>query len=131
MNKRPCFYVDLHDAFFIHVHVFFCSCFQFVHEEALAYELAAYFYLDLGEINKSVDYFLLAHTRYQEWVSCKIAFFHLCVIIITLSLLLICIGSSSNSLKGAMGKCNSLFKFVDGIIKEHLGASRPTIDSLG
>ncbi|KAL7439121.1 hypothetical protein ACHAXM_006808 [Skeletonema potamos] len=39
--------------------------------------------------------------------------------------------SSAKNHKGAMGKCNSLFKFVDGIIKEHLGASRPTIDSLG
>ena len=38
-----------------------------MHEEALAYELAAYFYLELGEINKSVDYFLLAHEKYHEW----------------------------------------------------------------
>jgi hypothetical protein len=38
-----------------------------VHEEALACELAAYFYLELGENNKSVEYFLLAHERYYEW----------------------------------------------------------------
>ncbi|KAK1740251.1 putative AAA ATPase [Skeletonema marinoi] len=60
---------------------------KFVHEEALACELAAYFYLELGEINKSVEYFLRAHERYHEW--------------------------------GAIGKCNSLFKFVGGIIKFH------------
>jgi len=42
-------------------------CIKFVHEEALAYELAAYLYLELGEINKSVEYFLLAHERYKQW----------------------------------------------------------------
>ena len=46
-----------------------------MHEEALAYELAAYLYLELGEINKSVDYFLLAHERYHEWVSSQVDFF--------------------------------------------------------
>jgi hypothetical protein len=46
-----------------------------VHEEALAYELAAYLYLELEEINKSVDYFLLAHERYHEWVSSQLDFF--------------------------------------------------------
>ena len=43
--------------------------FQFVHEEALACELAAYFYLEIGETNKAVEYCLLAHEKYQEWVS--------------------------------------------------------------
>ena len=38
-----------------------------MHEEALACELAAYFYLELGDINKSVEYFMLAHERYYEW----------------------------------------------------------------
>ena len=41
--------------------------FQFVHEEALAYELAAYFYLELGETEQSIEYFLAAHERYHEW----------------------------------------------------------------
>eukprot|EP00985_Skeletonema_marinoi_P029704 scaffold28750_cov91-Skeletonema_marinoi.AAC.1 len=40
---------------------------KFVHEEALAYELAAYFYLELGETEQSIEYFLLAHERYHEW----------------------------------------------------------------
>eukprot|EP00986_Skeletonema_menzelii_P005636 scaffold2093_cov219-Skeletonema_menzelii.AAC.1 len=40
---------------------------KFVHEEALACELAAYFYLEIGEANKAVDYCLLAHEKYQEW----------------------------------------------------------------
>jgi len=54
---------------------------KFVHEEALAYELAAYFYLELGDAEKAMEYFLLAHEKYHEW--------------------------------GAIGKCNSLFKFVE------------------
>ncbi len=37
-------------------------------------------------------------------------------------LLMMCLGSSS---KGAIGKCTSLFKFVEGIIKERV--QRPTI----
>eukprot|EP00986_Skeletonema_menzelii_P005634 scaffold2092_cov165-Skeletonema_menzelii.AAC.2 len=40
---------------------------KFVHEEALACELAAYFYLEIGETNKAVEYCLLAHEKYQEW----------------------------------------------------------------
>eukprot|EP00985_Skeletonema_marinoi_P001771 scaffold703_cov184-Skeletonema_marinoi.AAC.1 len=40
---------------------------KFVHEEALAYELAAYFYLELGETEQSIEYFLAAHERYHEW----------------------------------------------------------------
>ncbi len=51
---------------------------KFVHEEALAYELAAHFYLELGETDKSVEYFLLAHERYQDWVRCKAGLFHAC-----------------------------------------------------
>ena len=43
--------------------------FQFVHEQALTYELAAYFYLDIGDVNKAVEYCVLAHERYSEWVS--------------------------------------------------------------
>ena len=42
--------------------------FQFVHEEALACELAAYFHLEIGDLNNSVEYCLQAHEKYQEWV---------------------------------------------------------------
>ena len=68
-------------AKFTHTFLALCCCIQFIHEEALACELAAYFYLELEDINKSVEYFLLAHEKYHEW--------------------------------GAVGKCNSLFKFVE------------------
>jgi hypothetical protein len=69
---RTTLIVCLHEAVsvsvFIHIFFVFCSCcIKFVHEEALACELAAYFYLELGEINKSVEYFLLAYERYNEW----------------------------------------------------------------
>eukprot|EP00984_Skeletonema_dohrnii_P026077 scaffold15349_cov139-Skeletonema_dohrnii-CCMP3373.AAC.2 len=40
---------------------------KFVHEEAMAYELAAYFHLELGEMEQSMEYFLAAHGRYNEW----------------------------------------------------------------
>jgi hypothetical protein len=50
------------------LHTQYCGLFfQFVHEEALAYELAAYFYLELGEREQSLSHFLLAHERYHEW----------------------------------------------------------------
>ena len=42
---------------------------QFVHEEALAHELAAYFYLELDKREQSIQHFLLAHEKYLEWVS--------------------------------------------------------------
>ena len=29
--------------------------------------MAAYFYLELGEIQKATTHFLLAHEKYQEW----------------------------------------------------------------
>ena len=53
------------------------ALFKFVHEEALAYELAAYFYLEVAETDKSVEYFLLAHERYQDWVSSQGRSFHI------------------------------------------------------
>lgn len=43
--------------------------FQFLNEEALACELAAYFYFERKERQKSVGYFKLAHEKYMEWVS--------------------------------------------------------------
>jgi hypothetical protein len=47
----------------------------------LACELAAYFYLEIGDTATALHNFLLAHEKYQEW--------------------------------GALGKCTSLFKFVE------------------
>jgi hypothetical protein len=43
--------------------------------------LAAYFYLEVGNTEKAMQYLLLAHEKYHEW--------------------------------GAIGKCNSLLKFVE------------------
>eukprot|EP00985_Skeletonema_marinoi_P010653 scaffold4990_cov72-Skeletonema_marinoi.AAC.1 len=54
---------------------------KFVHEEALAHELAAYFYFELGEREQTMEHLILAHEKYLEW--------------------------------GALGKCESLLKFVD------------------
>ncbi len=38
-----------------------------MHEEALAYELAAYFYVELRDAGKAREYFFLAHEKYHEW----------------------------------------------------------------
>jgi len=38
-----------------------------VHEEALAYELAAYFYMELRDTEKAMEYFSQAHLKYHEW----------------------------------------------------------------
>ena len=40
---------------------------KFVNEEALANELAAYFYLETGRRNRSVHYFSQAFEKYTEW----------------------------------------------------------------
>ena len=40
---------------------------RFVNGEALACELAGYFYLELGEKNNAKDYFVMAHERYVTW----------------------------------------------------------------
>ncbi|KAL7491984.1 hypothetical protein ACHAWT_001238 [Skeletonema menzelii] len=40
---------------------------KFIHEEALACELATYFYVEIGEANKAVEYCLLAQENYKEW----------------------------------------------------------------
>ena len=63
---------------------------QFVHEEALAYELGAHFYLEQGETDKSVEYFLLAHERYQQWVSIKVDSFHMCFNLLLIIELVLC-----------------------------------------
>ena len=41
--------------------------FQFVHEEALACELAGYFYAELRDTDKAMEHFLRAHEKYHEW----------------------------------------------------------------
>ena len=38
-----------------------------MHEEALACELAGYFYVELRDTEKAMEYFLLAHEMYHEW----------------------------------------------------------------
>ena len=40
---------------------------KFIHEEALANELAAKFYLAKGERSISLKYFIEAHEKYYEW----------------------------------------------------------------
>ena len=40
---------------------------KFVNEEALANELAGYFYLETGRRNRSVHYFSQAFEKYNEW----------------------------------------------------------------
>ena len=40
---------------------------KFIHEEALANELAANFYLAKGERSISLEYFIEAHEKYYEW----------------------------------------------------------------
>eukprot|EP00984_Skeletonema_dohrnii_P036573 scaffold37688_cov139-Skeletonema_dohrnii-CCMP3373.AAC.1 len=40
---------------------------KFVHEEALACELAGYFHLEFGDAEEAMEYFLLAHEKYHEW----------------------------------------------------------------
>ena len=38
-----------------------------MHEEALACDLAAFFYMEIGETEKALHHFLLAHKKYYEW----------------------------------------------------------------
>jgi len=40
---------------------------RFIHEEALACELAGHFCLDIGQKNEAVNYFLQAHEKYHDW----------------------------------------------------------------
>ena len=84
-----------------------------MHEEALACELAAYLYLDLGEKERAVEYFLLAREKYDEWVSVGLwfHFFHSYLIFRCCHntpkyVCVICCA------KGARGKSNSLNDFI-------------------
>ncbi|KAK1734958.1 putative ATPase [Skeletonema marinoi] len=45
----------------------FAKDYRFVHEEALACELAGYFLIDRGEGNSSLPYFMRAQRKYREW----------------------------------------------------------------
>lgn len=80
-----------------------------MHEEALAYELAGYFYLELKDTASAIQHFLLARERYNEWVSTS---FYASFMILVTYLLLI---AFSIFAKGAFGKSDSLFNFVEGI----------------
>jgi tetratricopeptide (TPR) repeat protein len=42
----------------------------FLNEEALAYQLAAQFCLAIGSMQSSLEYFRLAHEKYQTWGAC-------------------------------------------------------------
>ena len=33
----------------------------------MAYELAGYFYVEVRDTDKAMEYFLLAHEKYHEW----------------------------------------------------------------
>jgi len=59
---------------------------------------------------------LLAHERYHEWVSSQVDFVS-CVLYNVLLLMTGLIICRSIFSKGAIGKCNSLFQFVEGVMK--------------
>ena len=40
---------------------------RFVNEEALACELAGYFFLEIDDKDLAIQYFLQAHEKYHEW----------------------------------------------------------------
>jgi tetratricopeptide (TPR) repeat protein len=40
---------------------------KFINDEALAYELAGYFYLSAGKTAEAIDHLLCAHEKYTEW----------------------------------------------------------------
>lgn len=62
-----------------------------MHEEALAYELAGYFYLELKDTASAIQHFLLARERYNEWVSTS---FYASFMILVAFLLLILLSQS-------------------------------------
>lgn len=43
---------------------------KFINDEALAYELAGYFYLRVGKTSESLDHLICAHEKYTEWGAC-------------------------------------------------------------
>ena len=40
---------------------------RFINQEALAYELTARFYFEIGDKVSSLEHFRMAHEKYQEW----------------------------------------------------------------
>ena len=86
-----------------------------MHEEALACELAAHFYLELGETGRSLEYFLMAHERYHEWVS----WFSLYLRPALFSAVITHFFLTNNILvtQGACGKSNSIFEFVEAALR--------------
>ncbi|KAL3805299.1 hypothetical protein HJC23_009006 [Cyclotella cryptica] len=43
---------------------------KFINDEALAYELAGYFYHSAGKTAESLEHLICAHTKYTEWGAC-------------------------------------------------------------
>jgi hypothetical protein len=43
---------------------------RFINDEALACELAGYFYLGAGKTKESVEHFIWAHEKYTQWGAC-------------------------------------------------------------
>jgi len=90
--------------------------FQFVNEESLAYELAGYFYLEIGETEQSKRHLLHAHEKYQVWVSWWLKLFSLLCrsglgkIKSLLTLVVVFF-----SPKGAFEKSNSLIEFIQSM----------------
>ena len=87
-----------------------------MHEEALACELAAHFYLELGDTGRSLEYFLMAHERYHEWVS----WFSLYLCPALFSPVITHFFSDKYYIlvtQGACGKSNSIFEFVDAALR--------------
>ena len=78
----------------------------------MACELAGYFYLGVGEAAESMKLFLRAHERYKEWVSIDrlgsyLEYFNCVADFNRRSFLSIS--------KGALEKCDCLFKFLKAI----------------
>ena len=49
------------------LHPFLCLTTRFPNDEALANELAGYFYLEIGQKDVSINYFLQAHEKFHDW----------------------------------------------------------------
>ena len=47
--------------------LFSCLTTRFPNDEALANELAGYFYLEIGQKDVSINYFLQAHEKFHDW----------------------------------------------------------------
>ena len=87
----------------------------------MACELAGHFYLGLGETAESMKHFLRAHERYKEWVSIDRLGIYLESLLVLLKYFDFVANFNRHSLsttslsKGALGKCDCLFKFLEAI----------------